>query len=152
MPLAMMEKCTLYRFQSNQYGTYGLFTFPDGETIVMGELPWRNNLPNVSCISKGEYVVRPHQSSTFGSCYIVDNVPNRSHILIHKANFCGDRNNKNLRTDLKGCLAPGLRIGNLTKANGRYQIAVLSSADALEKIFEKMGKEKFLLEISGVVG
>lgn len=152
MPLAMMKKVPMVRFQSNQFGTFSLLTLPSGNTLTMGELPWVSNMANLSCIPCGEYVCRPINSHNFGKCYSVDGVEGRTHILIHAANFCGDRRKPKLKSDLKGCIAPGKRIGTLSVTNNGSQIAVLSSGDALNELFKEMNNEKFLLEITGVVG
>lgn len=147
-----MKKVPLVRFQSNMFGTFGLATLPSGKTLVIGELPWVDNRVGISCVPCKEYVCRPVNSPNHGKCYSLDNVPGRTDILIHAANFCADRRKESLKSDLKGCLAPGKRIGSLSQVNIGSQIAVLSSGDALEELFAEMNGEKFLLCISGVVG
>src|SRR5688572_33364162 len=77
----------------------------DGELLLNGdrlcstiELPWKNNMPRVSCIPEGEYELRKKWSKRFGNHFLLMDVPDRSHILIHPAN--------DALTELKGCIAP----------------------------------------------
>lgn len=62
------------------------------------ELPWRDNLPNISCIPKGEYKLALRNSPKYGDHIHVTGVPARSYILIHPANYVGQ---------LRGCIAVG---------------------------------------------
>lgn len=62
------------------------------------ELPWKDNLSQVSCIPEGEYFIEKRYSSRFGWHLEVLNVPNRSLILFHPAN--------NALNELRGCIAP----------------------------------------------
>ncbi len=141
----------MVRFQSNQFGTFSLLTLQSGKTLIIGELPWKDNRPNLSCIPKNEYVCRRIISPKFGEVYKVDNVPNRTNILIHAANFVGDTE-KRLKSDVLGCLAPGKRMGTLSLANKTGQLAVLASGDALRELLAEVDGESFLLNITGVVG
>jgi hypothetical protein len=53
------------------------------------ELPWRDNKRMISCIPEGEYIVdkrAPHAMRKYEH-FIVNNVPNRSYILIHSGNY-----------------------------------------------------------------
>src|SRR5690606_5207068 len=65
------------------------------ETI---ELPWRNNRRWVSCIPEGRYRLFRRQHHKHGDQLAVANVPGRSAILIHPANFA--------ISELQGCIAP----------------------------------------------
>lgn len=66
------------------------------------ELDWKNNQRNISCIPKGIYSVNEYTSKKFKETIIINNVPNRSGILIHAANRA--------MIDLQGCIAPVSRI------------------------------------------
>lgn len=66
------------------------------------ELKWKNNERSVSCIPKGFYELELVNSPKFKQVLHVKNVPNRSEILIHKANYA--------KTELRGCVAPVSRI------------------------------------------
>lgn len=66
------------------------------------ELPWKENIPRVSCIPEGNYRVHLRWSERFQQHLLVEDVPGRSLILIHPAN--------DALTELKGCIAPVTRI------------------------------------------
>lgn len=149
--MRIMPVVSMTRFQSNQYGTYSVVRMPEGELFLMGELPWKDNKQNVSCIPTGEYVCRRIVSPKFGEVYQLDNVPNRTHILIHVGNFVGDTN-KNLKSDVEGCLVIGKRIGALSRANAGSQLAVLDSGLALRNFVDTLNAKNFVLRIQGVVG
>src|SRR3546814_17233244 len=60
--------------------------------------PWRNNLRWGSCIPKWQYRLIRREHFKHGDQLAVANVPDRSGILIHPANFA--------LTELQGCIAP----------------------------------------------
>ena len=62
------------------------------------ELPWKDNQRRVSCIPEGEYKAIKHHSPKFGNSVWIQDVPNRSEILIHPANYV---------RQLLGCIAVG---------------------------------------------
>ncbi len=62
------------------------------------ELPWKDNIPHVSCIPVGEYKVVPRTSPKYGDHLHILDVPGRSLILIHQANYVDQ---------LLGCIAVG---------------------------------------------
>ena len=117
----------LRRVFQNQDKTLGhLKVYDDGELILMLrtiELPWVNNEPRVSCIPAGKYVAKVHHSPRFGWSLWLQDVPNRSEILIHTANFV---------RQLLGCIAPGLYHKDIDNDG---IIDVVSSGDAM-KILE----------------
>ncbi len=82
----------------NPNGTNGILNI-NGELICFTiELPWQNNLPQLSCIPEGEYKVVPRFSKKYGSHLLIKDVPGRALILFHPAN--------NAQKELKGCIAP----------------------------------------------
>ena len=98
-----MNRIEMFRKSDNRIQTLGegqvvnefggvLFQF---KTL---ELPWRNNEPRVSRIPAGTYKLIKHHSPKFGACYWVQDVPNRSEILIHPGNY---------HTQILGCILPG---------------------------------------------
>jgi hypothetical protein len=89
-------------------------TFTDkstlGELFINGERmcdtlenPWMDNQRNISCIPEGEYKVRlrlPRESATRDYLHLlIQDVPNRDWILIHRGNF---------PSQTQGCLLVGL--------------------------------------------
>ena len=62
------------------------------------ELPDLNNKKNISRIPAGKYNALIHNSPKFGKSLWIQNVPNRSEILIHQGNY---------HTQIKGCILIG---------------------------------------------
>ena len=91
------------------------------------ELPWKGNKTNESCIPEGVYRAIKHDSPTFGPTLWLRDVPGRSEILIHPANYV---------EQLDGCIAPGMDYGT-----ARDALAVWNSQDALSKILEATDEE-----------
>ena len=84
----------------------------NGELLIDGvkvcntiELPWKENQSRVSCIPEGKYQLTKRYSLRFGWHLLVNNVVNRSYILIHAFN--------NAVKESKGCIAPvSVLMGN----------------------------------------
>lgn len=97
------ETLTIIRFAGEDEQTLGsgvllsaqLDTLFEFKTV---ELPWKDNQRRISCIPPGTYTAVKHHSPKFGPCLWLQDVPGRSEILIHPANFWHD---------LLGCIAPG---------------------------------------------
>ena len=66
---------------------------------VTAELPWKGNLPQISCVPAGEYLCKRIISPKFGETFEMQGVENRSHILFHKGNIA--------LQDSKGCILIG---------------------------------------------
>lgn len=114
----------LERFCYHPEGTLGVMTVGDTEFYTV-ERPWEENLPRISCIPEGEYEMKRRKSPKFGWCWEVKNVPNRTYILFHSANF---------PDELQGCIAPGISLMS-------DRIAVSRSRDAMKE-FEELTHEK----------
>ncbi len=138
-----MNYVNLYRTSTNDQGTFGIITFA-GQSLYTGELPWRDNKPNYSCIPDGVYTVQVRNSSKFGRCYEVKPVPKRSYILFHHGNHCGDRV-RGYRTDIRGCILLGCSNGKLLS-----QRAVLNSRTARRRFETIMNFQPFQLEIINI--
>ena len=119
-------------------GTNGLLTMGANSDPICYtiELPWRNNMPNRSCIPEGTYVLKKRYSKKFRWHLEVIDVPGRSYILIHPAN--------DAQRELKGCIAPVyLLTGPGTGEQSRQAFDLLIS-----KIFEALkSRETILLTI-----
>jgi hypothetical protein len=87
---------TIYRWYHDDC-TIGRLEAGDLQCFTL-ELPWQDNKRNISCIPKGEYPYRIAVSPKFGRTIHVDEVPDRSHILIHPGNYT---------TQIQGCILPG---------------------------------------------
>jgi len=134
----------LYRFHQDDDGTIGLLLAEGMHVCLVGELPWKDNRPNVSRIPDGTYQVEYLERSASGryrDVYHVRHVEGRTGILIHTGNYTGDRE-KGLRSDSWGCLLPGQRLGKLSG-----QRCVLASRSALSRLHEVVGRNDFELEV-----
>lgn len=87
----------LLRAYSDQ-GTNGEIWIGDVLVCYAIELPWRENVRNISCIPEGTYPLAKRYSKRFGWHILVRDVPMRSAILFHPAN--------NAEKELRGCIAP----------------------------------------------
>lgn len=70
------------------------------------ELPNLNNQRRISRIPKGIYKARKHTSPKFGRSLWLQDVPNRSEILIHKGNY---------HSDILGCILLGKGLADINK-------------------------------------
>lgn len=132
---------TLIRLETGDQGTFGAFRLNDLK-LFSGELPKRNNVNDISCIPAGKYRCRVTFSNAFRRMlYLVEDVPGRAGVRIHSANFMGDTA-KNLRCQLKGCIALGMNVGWIEK-----QKALISSCAAITLFENEAGREPFDLEI-----
>lgn len=137
-------KVVITRGPSTDAGTFGVLRAERDSlvfTCYTGELPWRDNKPNISCIPAGLYVVTRYASSRFGNTYLVNDVSRRSGILFHAANYFGNRD-IGLRTDVEGCI--GLGMGK-AKLNG--QAGLTHSRHAITAFENFLSFNSFDLEI-----
>lgn len=140
-----MNTYTLSRMPSADDGTFGTLIIGD-KTFYTAELPWRDNQPKISCVPVAMYVVKPHISPKFGSCYILENVPNRSNVLIHVGNYAGDRS-LDLKCDVEGCILIGKAI--VMAQLDKPQRMVTNSRVAFTEFIKLVGNKAFELEIIG---
>lgn len=118
---------------STDQGTFGSASI-DALKFVSLELPWRDNQPNLSCIPAGTYTAwRVYSGRFVRDVYQLQNVPDRSAIEIHPANWAGDVE-QGWYSDLQGCICLGLYRSTLVAPNGRMQSAISQSTVALDKL------------------
>ena len=110
-----MTKAQIIRFSSSDQGTLGYF-IAEGFQARIIELPWKDNQRNVSCIPDGKYGLVKHNGTIFKNVFRLENVPNRTAILIHKGNTTAD---------IQGCILVGTSF---------WGQGVAQSAKALEKV------------------
>lgn len=139
-------KAILTRGPSTDQGTFGVLRF-GGTSVFTTELPWRDNRRKMSCVPLGEYRCALTDSPRFGSVYLLANVPGRSHVLIHPANFAGD-SSLGWTTHLEGCIAPCMRVGAMRNKAGVMQAAGLVSRPALNLLMAWANGAPFTLEIT----
>ena len=113
------------------------------------EKPWADNRTGESCIPAGSYLCTFGHSDHFakiypegdGRCYHVENVPNRTSILIHNAN---------VESQLQGCIALGLDSGVMPDPTTKRPVkAVLRSKSAIREFHKALCGEPFTLVIEG---
>lgn len=130
----------LCRTRRSNQGTEGMILFEDFNCFTL-ELPWRDNLRNISCIPPGEYLTETRQSGKFGLNYHVKEVPGRNYILIHSGNWAGD-STKGYKTHVNGCILLGQKKGWLAG-----QRAVLNSRITIRKFMDYMEYQPFQLKV-----
>lgn len=122
-------KVVLSRFYGTNC-TKGLWQILEGDDLLFScktiELPYRNNLTDISCITEGIYDVIKYDSPTKGKCFRLLSVTGRTDILVHKGNYVAGG-----KIDSKGCILPGLRFTDL---NGDGFIDVADSTKAMDKL------------------
>lgn len=142
-----MLKARLQREETSDLGTFGRLTV-QGLSLVSGELPERGNARSISCIPAGTYQVSLHNSPTFGpGIYRLASVPGRTDVLMHPANWMGDRAKGHL-CQLEGCIALGLAVAPIQdKATGKTQRGVTSSKAAFRLLMDLTKGQPFTLTI-----
>ncbi len=95
-------KLYLRRLHLRETHTLGIiYSLQLTKTYPTLELGWKENQKNISCIPTGTYPVKIWESPKFGKCFLVENVPDRSSILIHAGNT---------KDDTQGCILIGTRF------------------------------------------
>ncbi|KIC92286.1 DUF5675 family protein [Flavihumibacter sp. ZG627] len=79
-------------------GTNGILSHNGKALCYTIELPWRNNIRMESCIPEGKFKLVFRYSKRHKLHLMLQSVPGRTLILIHKANDAAK--------ELKGCIAP----------------------------------------------
>lgn len=114
----------LHRFKQDESGTFGLMVINNKPLCVTCEDPWNDNQRNVSCIPEGVYKVTERNSEKYKKHWHIQDVPNRSLILIH---------NGNTINHTKGCILVGQKLGYV---GGRP--AVINSIPMMNKLRESL--------------
>jgi len=109
---------TLTRIVERNDATLGVLTIDGYPRMVTLEPRWVNNQPNISCIPVGSYKLKRHESPRFGATWLVTDVPDRSHILIHRGNTA---------QDTQGCILVGRTYAPTVGAS-----RIMESSDAFE--------------------
>ncbi len=136
-----MRTATLTRTETSIEGTFGTIVTDSGFSIYSGELPWKSNVHEFSCIPSGVYIVQRIVSTKHGPCYVLTDVPGRTDVEIHSGNWCGDTT-KGLKSDVLGCIITGRALGSLAG-----QASVLSSRDALKGLEADLESLPFQLTV-----
>ncbi len=120
-----------------------------GEVFYTIEKPWKDNAPFKSCIPAGKYICKQYSSKKYPNTYEITDVPKRTHILFHSANYA---------RDVSGCIGIGMGLGcyfdrgNFLHAitESESMIGVTDSRKAVRRFIELSGScSEFELEIVG---
>lgn len=146
----------LTRTKQDDQGTHGILVLPDGTKLNTGELPWRDNDPDLSCVPPTDvgYLTKFLWSPHFGSNkYHLTGVVNRQNVELHRGNYSGDTllkdasGNQMYASDVEGCILLGESLGILCNKFGYSQEAVISSVPAVQAFEKAMNGQDFLLLI-----
>ena len=132
-------KATLLRLRDDGTETLSaMFVYDDLDKIfecVTLELPWKGNKTNLSCIPRGVYHVSHRESEKYGNHLHIEDVKDRSYILIHVANYV---------SQLRGCIAVGSSFADINRDG---ILDVTSSRNTLNKLVDIVPIEGMPLEI-----
>ena len=156
-----MKTATLQRRPSTDKGTFGDWESYTGFKCVTAERPNKVHHP---CIPAGTYTCKIRYSNLHkaqdygfgeGMVYGIQNVPGRSDIEIHSANWAVPiktaKEDEHLQ--LLGCIAPGANITGVLvpEPDGRVLLGVTSSFFATKALMADMKGEEFQLTIKEAV-
>ena len=127
----IMEKLTIETWQRKNY-TFGVLRYKSFECVTL-ELPWLNNQKDISCIPRGTYVGRKHESPANGSCISIENVLDREFIQIHALNWLHQT---------KGCIG----VGKSFKPDSDRGPMITSSKSTLKELLDLL-PDKFIIEL-----
>lgn len=106
------------------------------------ERPWLDNKRNESCIPDGEYELSHFRHAAWGDAWLLHDVPNRSEILIHPANYAHE---------LRGCIAPGIDTSYGYTKNKGFTAMVTDSRRAMRALYDVLGEDFHTIKIDSVV-
>ena len=101
------------------------------------ELPWKDNLKDVSCIPEGVYTARKYDSPKHGGVVLLDDVPNRTYIEIHAGNYT---------RQIQGCILVGDSLSYLDSDS----ILDVSNSKTTLKLLMALLPARFNVEITRV--
>jgi hypothetical protein len=103
------------------------------------ELPNKNNAHSVSCIPVGTYnTIKYDRPNGKGKCFWLQDVKDRSAILIHAGNFATGK-----KVDTEGCILVGSKFSDI---NADGEADVVESTVTLNKLLDLL-PDKFNLTI-----
>jgi len=117
--------------------TLGTIAVIDGSKTILEveclELPWKGNKNNISCIPEGVYPARKRYTKKRGWHFHITDVPGRTWILIHIANYA---------REIRGCIIPGLKHADI---DGDGVMDIASSTQALKMLLGAVPHEGYFL-------
>lgn len=131
-----MVKITLSRIYKDKC-TLGVLRVGK-EVFYTIERPWLQNQVNISCIPEGYYTFKPHgwrgENVRFERMWEIENVPDRSAILIHNGNYI---------QDVTGCVAVGMDLNS-------DKDMVLNSNKAISRLRSLIGAQGGIIEVKSI--
>lgn len=128
------EIVRLIRIKFDDKQTLGKLIYKNNVIACTLELPYNNNNKRISCIPKGIYNVVRRKSKKYGEHFHITDVPNRSLILIHHANY---------HYELLGCVAVGSDFKDINKDG---YLDVINSKTTMRLLLKTLPLE-FILEV-----
>jgi hypothetical protein len=132
-----MPMLDIVRLESSlKWGTFGALKIAGELFAVTLERPWLDNRPMVSCVPPGQYHIKLTDTGHHGRCYMLQDVPGREAVLIHKGNF---------QSDSEGCILLGSKWCYLGSRRGvaessitydRFMTGMLNAPEGLLTIRE----------------
>lgn len=98
------------------------------------ELPWKQNMENISCIPPNIYRCKKIKSPSLGDCFEITGVPYRTYVRGHKANFT---------RQILGCVAFGMYHADI---DGDGIMDIAKSGVTFDKLMAIL-PNSFMLEI-----
>ena len=142
----MTKWVTLSRKESDDFGTFGTLQMGD-KVWSSGELPDRWNENKRSSIPVGIYTAILFNSPRLGQrVYQLQDVPGRSNIEIHIANFFGDVE-KGYQSDSEGCISVGKGVDILTNHDMQPQKGLIFSRKAYNDFMKEANGEELVITI-----
>ena len=127
-----MQRLVLRRAIRSNKATLGKLSLGTELIAHTLENPWLDNETFISCIPTGDYKVKKYSSKKYPDVWELQDVKDRSKILIH---------NGNLEKHTQGCILVGSAWGFISE-----ELAVLNSKNTLNKLRSILDDE-FLLKI-----
>ena len=125
----------LVRIEYAEDGTFGIIKINGAIHCHCVELPWRNNVQDISCIPEGIYYCKRMLTSRGRGTFQVMDVAGRTGVLFDIANRAAE---------LLGCIGIGIRFGKVNNER-----AVISSKTAMKNFMTALKPyNSFMLKIT----
>ena len=136
------------RKHTGDQGTDGVLVVSGNPfTCVTGELPWRDNAPDLSRIPVGTYRCSQLFSPHFGQpVYHVLGVPGRGDVEIHWGNWFGDTT-LGFRSDVLGCILLGAEVTQMAPPGMAVQLAISGSKPTVLEFMNILQGLDFILTV-----
>ena len=145
---------TLTRTQSDERGTVGTLSTNMGFKCNTLELPWKNNQSNISCIPKGEYVLKMTPGTKWNGYYeAVSPGGGRAGCRMHPNIWWAGDKSLGYKCEIQGCIGLTSQL-NLSVASGNRpgkQWCAYGS-QAVTNFMNHTRRQPCKLIINGVVG